>query len=85
MSNRNINCELRVITDSKIKSSIHDRFIITKYDSYNIPSPDTIARGQLSEISKSKNKEELKKEFDSLWNNSKEIIQDWNEIKKGME
>ena len=82
MSNRNINCELRVITDTKIKSSIHDRFIITKYDSYNIPSPDTIARGQLSEISKSRNKEELKKEFDSLWNNSKDIIQDWNDIKE---
>ena len=26
-------------------------------------------------------KEELKKEFDNLWNNSKDIIQEWNEIK----
>lgn len=81
MVNKNISCELKVIIDSKIKSSIHDRFIITKYDSYNIPSPDIIARGQLSEISKSGNKEELKKEFNDLWEKSKDIIQDWNGIK----
>jgi hypothetical protein len=81
VENKNISCELRVIIDSKIKSSIHDRFIITKYDSYNIPSPDTIARGQLSEISKSGNKKELEKEFNDIWNNSKDIIQEWNDIK----
>ena len=81
MANRNINSEIKVIIDSKTKSSIHDRFIITKYDSYNIPSPDIIARGQLSEISKSANKDKLKKEFDDLWNKSKDIIQDWNDIK----
>jgi len=82
MANKNINCELRVIVDSKIKSSIHDRFIITKYDSYNIPSPDIVARGQLSEISKSGNREELKKEFNALWGKSKDIIQEWNDIKE---
>lgn len=81
MENKNISCELRVIIDSKIKSSIHDRFIITKYDSYNIPSPDTIARGQLSEISKSGNKQELEKEFNNIWFKSKDIIQEWNDIK----
>ncbi|MFQ5963784.1 MAG: DUF262 domain-containing protein [Candidatus Scalinduaceae bacterium] len=81
MANRSINSKLKVIIDSKTKSSIHDRFIITEYDSYNIPSPDIIARGQLSEISKSSNKDKLKKEFDDLWNKSKDIIQDWNDIK----
>ena len=68
--NKDINCELRVIIESKIKSLIHDRFIISKYDSYNIPSPDIIARGQLSEISKSTNKDELHKEFEDLWQNT---------------
>jgi hypothetical protein len=82
MANRNINSELKVIVDSKTKSSIHDRFIITKYDSYNIPSPDIIARGQLSEISKSSNKDKLKKEFEDLWGSSKDIINDWNDIKE---
>lgn len=82
MSNKNINCELRVIVDSKIKSSIHDRFLITEFHSYNIPSPDIVARGQLSEISKSGNIEELKKEFNDLWNKSKDIIHEWNYIKE---
>jgi hypothetical protein len=79
---KDINCELKVIIDSKNKSLIHDRFIITKYDSYNIPSPDIIARGQLSEISKSGNRKELLNKFDDLWQKSKDIIQEWNEIKE---
>jgi hypothetical protein len=84
MQNKEIKCELKVITESKIKSSIHDRFIITKYESYNIPSPDIIARGQLSEISKSKNKEKLEKEFKKLWETSKDIIHQWNDIQKNI-
>lgn len=85
MKNKDINCELKVITEAKVKSSIHDRFIITKYDAYNIPSPDIIARGQLSEISKSENKEKLKKEFEDLWKKSKDIIQEWNDIESQLE
>ena len=84
MLNKGINCELKVIIDPKIKSLIHDRFIISKYDSYNIPSPDVIARGQLSEISKSGNSESLLGQFNNLWEKSKDIIQDWNEIKAGI-
>lgn len=83
LASKNISCECRVLTDSKIKSAVHDRFIISKYSAFNIPSPDIIARGQLSEITKSDNREELLKEFNSLWEESKDIIQDWNEIQKG--
>ncbi len=84
MSNKKILCELRVIVDTKKKSLIHDRFIISKYDSYNIPSPDIIARGQLSEISKSQNKSKLNEEFNKLWMDSKDIINEWNAIKEHM-
>jgi len=84
MLNKKIICELRVIVDTKKKSLIHDRFIISKYDSYNIPSPDTIARGQLSEISKSQNKSKLNEEFNKLWEDSKDIINEWNTIKEHM-
>ena len=84
MLNKKITCELRVITDTKKKALIHDRFIISKYDSYNIPSPDIIARGQLSEISKSQNKVKLNEEFNKLWKDSKDIIADWNSIKENM-
>jgi len=82
MSNKKIICELRVIVDIKKKSLIHDRFIISKYDSYNIPSPDIIARGQPSEISKSQNKSKLNEEFRKLWEDSKDIINEWNTIKE---
>ena len=82
MKNKGIVCEFEVITDTKIRYFMHDRFIITKYDTYNIPSPDIIARGQLSEISKSGNKVQLEKEFQDLWSKSKDIILEWNEIKE---
>jgi hypothetical protein len=82
MNNKKIKCELKVMISPKTKSLIHDRFIISKYDAYNIPSPDIIARGQLSEISKSSNKKELESEFDKLWEESKDILQEWNDIKK---
>jgi len=82
MENKGINCLLKVIVDKKIKSEIHDRFILSKYDAYNIPSSDIIARGQLSEISKSSNKDELLKEFNRIWENSKDIISEWDEICK---
>ncbi|MBI4154733.1 DUF262 domain-containing protein [Candidatus Woesearchaeota archaeon] len=82
MSNKGITCEIKIIVDSKIKSSIHDRFIVSKYEAYNIPSPDVMARGQLSEISKSNNRENLYTQFNNLWKNSRDIIQDWNKIKE---
>lgn len=82
MLNRDVHCELKILTDPKIKASVHDRFLITQYNAYNIPSPDIIARGQLSEISKSENKEKLEFEFKELWNKSYDIINDWNEILK---
>jgi hypothetical protein len=82
MSNKEITCELRIIIDTKMRNLIHDRFLISKYDSYNIPSPDIIARGQLSEISKSQNSGILHEEFNKLWEDSKDIINDWNTIKE---
>ena len=81
MLTRGINSELRVIVDPRIASSVHDRFIISKYDCYNIPSPDVIARGQLSEISKSSNKDDLTKSFFDIWEGGKDIILEWNTIR----
>jgi len=54
MELKGITVVLKVMVDPKVKRSVHDRFIISKYDAFNIPSPDTIARGQLSEISKAR-------------------------------
>ncbi|MDH5718910.1 MAG: hypothetical protein OEZ22_14885 [Spirochaetia bacterium] len=81
---KGIEVNLNVITDSKIKSSIHDRYIITKDIAFNIPSPDIIARNQLSEITISPNFDSLKQVFNDVWNNSLDIINSWNDILKNM-
>lgn len=74
--------ELRVIINPQIKSSIHDRFIVSKYKAFNLPSTDVAARGQLSEISESRNRDKLEEIFKEIWQSSKDIITEWCEIKK---
>ena len=78
LKSKNITCELKVIIDKKIISSIHDRWIISKNVCYNVPSTDTILRGQYSEIKKTSNKPP----FLNWWKKSRNIITDWNEITK---
>jgi len=67
--NYGVKCELRVITDKKLKSDIHDRWIISKNFCYNMPSTDTIARGQFSEVKRTENRPPFKK----WWQKSKVI------------
>jgi len=81
LKNKGIYAELRVIIDNKIFKSFHDRWIISKNINYNIPSPDIIARGQYSEIKETENRPP----FEMWWDTSKDIINDWNEIKKAIE
>jgi hypothetical protein len=64
-----VKCELRVITDKKLKSDIHDRWIISENLCYNIPSTDTVARGQYSEVKRTKNFPP----FNNWWRKSKNI------------
>lgn len=76
LSKQSIEVEMRVITDKAIKSSIHDRWFITDGKVFNIPSTDTIATGQYSEINETNNKPP----FDKWWKESKDVINEWNEI-----
>ena len=77
MKNKGVICDLRVIIDPRLKSQIHDRWIISKNQCFNIPSPDTVARGQYSEIKKTENRPP----FEEWWQNSEDIITEWNVIK----
>lgn len=77
LKNKGISCKMRVITDNKIKSNIHDRWIISKNKCFNVPSTDTLARGQYSEVKETINKPP----FVDWWNSSKDIVNDWDEIK----
>lgn len=78
MKKRGVAAELRVIGDTKLEKSIHDRWILSKNKTFNIPSPDIVARGQWSEIKETKNRPP----FVEWWNGSKDIIKDWNSIKE---
>jgi hypothetical protein len=76
LKNNQILCDMRVMADSKLKSSIHDRWLISKNNSFNIPSPDVVARGQYSEVKSTQNTPP----FDDWWNKSLDMIDDWNRI-----
>lgn len=79
LKNKRITCEVRVITDAKTKSAIHDRWILSENRNFNVASPDVMERGQYSEILETSSKPP----FDEWWSSSKDIIQDWDEITKG--
>ncbi len=64
-----IKCELRVISDNKLNADIHDRWILSENLCYNIPSTDTIARGQYSEVKRTANFPPFKE----WWEKSKNI------------
>jgi hypothetical protein len=73
-----INVEMRVIGEKDIKYDIHDRWIISEKVCYNIPSTDTIARGQYSEIRETENHPP----FEKWWNKSLDILEKWPVIEK---
>lgn len=67
--NNGVKCELRVIIDNKLKADIHDRWIVSENLCYNMPSTDTVARGQYSEVKRTENFPP----FDEWWDKSKDI------------
>ena len=72
-----IDVQMRVMVDKKTIHSIHDRWIISKNVCYNMPSTDTIMRGQFSDIGETKQIPP----FEDWWKNSLDIVDDWNKIK----
>ncbi|MDO9463682.1 MAG: ORF6N domain-containing protein [bacterium] len=67
--NNGIKCDLRLITDKNLKADIHDRWIISKNLCYNIPSTDTVRRGQYSEVKRTANFPP----FNNWWEKSKDV------------
>ncbi len=64
-----VRCELRVISDNKLKADIHDRWIISDNLCYNLPSTDTIARGQYCEVKRTTNRPP----FEEWWMKGRDI------------
>jgi len=80
LKNKGILADMRVMTDSNLKRSIHDRWIIASNVSYNVPSVDSVMRGQYSEITQTQSNVP----YLNWWDNSSDIIQDWNNIKDNL-
>lgn len=70
LKQKDINLQLRVLDSRKILEEIHDRWLIIDEVTYNIPSTDTIARGQYSEIIKSSSEPP----FSFWWREAKDIL-----------
>ncbi|MGE4118127.1 MAG: DUF262 domain-containing protein [Candidatus Nitrosocosmicus sp.] len=78
MKSKDIECEMRVVADSKTYSEYHDRWILSKNVNYNLMSGDVAKRGQYAEIKKTENTPP----FEKWWENSLDIINNLDEITK---
>jgi hypothetical protein len=78
LGNSGILCEMRVVVDSKIYSEIHDRWLLSSNVNYNLMSGDIAKRGQYAEIKTTENKPP----FEEWWENSLDIINNWDDINR---
>jgi hypothetical protein len=81
LGHNDVKCEMRVITDNKIKRNIHGRWIVTKNNCFSFQSVDTVSRGSYDEIRDGA----AVPPFDEWWDGSLDIINDWNKIKETIE
>ncbi len=77
MKSKNVTADLRIMLSSQ-KSLHHDRFVFSNTRNYRLPSPDIVKRGQYSEISET----QIKLPFNVWWDLSKDILNDWNAVRK---
>jgi len=78
MGNRGVDAELRVMTDREHLDMLHDRWIISDGNSWNVPPVNSLYRNQEAELHKVT--EDIS--FDEWWDNAAEVVSEWNEIQK---
>ncbi|MBS1263849.1 MAG: hypothetical protein MAG715_01041 [Methanonatronarchaeales archaeon] len=78
MGNRNIDAELRIMTDVEALDKLHDRWIISDGSSWNVPPINSLYRNQEAELHKVT--EDIS--FDEWWDNATDILSNWNEVQK---
>lgn len=76
MSNRDIEAELRVITNKDYLGRLHDRWILSDGASWNIPPVNSLYQNQEAEI----HKVTSDISFEEWWGDAKNIINEWNNI-----
>ncbi len=77
MENKGVDAEMHIMSKEDIRK-IHDRWILDENRAFNIPSINTIGRGQHTEITETSSRPS----FDEWWAKSTDIIKEWNEIQK---
>ncbi|MDD3175133.1 MAG: hypothetical protein PHU51_01500 [Candidatus Nanoarchaeia archaeon] len=77
LSHKEISIDHKILLDKTTINTIHGRWFISKDKVFNIPPINTVLQGQVDEIILRKSKPD----FESWWKQSKNIIDDWNEIK----
>ncbi|MBI2541530.1 hypothetical protein HYV80_02370 [Candidatus Woesearchaeota archaeon] len=77
LSKKGVDVQFRVLIGKSIQD-LHDRWIISKNKKFNVPSLNTIYRGQYSEIKETTNDFP----FEKYWNEGKDLINEWDVIDK---
>ncbi|WP_339103971.1 hypothetical protein [Haloterrigena salinisoli] len=78
MGRRDIDSELRVMTNGDHLGKLHDRWILSDGASWNVPPVNSIYRNQEAEFHRVTEDHS----FDDWWSDAEDIISDWNEIQK---
>lgn len=78
MTNRGVESDLRVITDSDQLGKLHDRWILSDGASWNVPPVNSLYRNQEAELHKAASDVS----FEDWWTDAEDIISDWNEIQR---
>lgn len=77
MEAKGVEAEMRVLSGDTAHD-IHDRWLIAENQAYNIPSINTIGRNQYAEITEAASRPP----FMDWWEESDDILKDWNEVQK---
>lgn len=80
LKNKEIHIEFRIITKKQILNNVHDRWIITKSKTFNIPPINSILQGQVGEIIRTKEN----KDFEKWWAEGEDVISCWDKIRSSM-
>ena len=77
LEQKGVNAVMRVIS-GETAGEIHDRWLISENHAYNIPSINTIGRGQYADITEAASRPP----FEDWWDEGNDILKDWNEVQK---
>lgn len=80
MLKNGVEVQFRVLIDKSIHD-VHDRWLLSKNKKFNLPSLNTIYRGQYSEIKETTNSFP----FEKYWEKGKDIVNEWSVIEKYLE